>query len=197
MNPFSLERKCQSLRDWQNVQFMWEKCALQKFYKFICQKDVLCILNFWEWNFTKVQKKNLILYSTNLENFNKLLISSLPMYKQIYHMFMVRYLGIILSCASVMVWTFDQIFFCHFKEWTDQKISKQSCFYFNIRGRKREWHQEKSRKQENTGEWPCKKYCSIWSKTSTLFWFWTSTNQDWKVLDSITSYQWWTPWCIS
>lgn len=46
MNLSSLERKFQSLHDRQIVQFMLEKCVLQNFYKFICQKDVFCTMIF-------------------------------------------------------------------------------------------------------------------------------------------------------
>ena len=55
-NPFSLERKFNSLTDQHYVNMMWEKCMPKSFYRFICLKENFILLNQLNVTYQKANK---------------------------------------------------------------------------------------------------------------------------------------------
>lgn len=176
MNPFFLRRNFQSLHD--IFQFLPEECVPQNFYKFICQKVVLCTLFFWTENY-KGRKVSYSRFCACLTGkFSTSFQATFSITSIFIGMSMVWSLGTFLSCALNAVWIFGPIFCVILKwSWIDHE------FYFSIRGRSRGMA---LRKVEMTIKYKGKtfrKCCNIWPETRTLFWFWTVIHWDWKFVD--------------
>ena len=163
----ALERKFQILHDKQIVKFKCDKWMSQTFYKSLCQKEIFSTLNSQVLNFPNVEK-TLILYLTNLEILNEL-SSYFLKYKQIYKqisMFMALFGKYFVSYVKRGA-NIRYDFLCHFKEWTDQEISKQKLLLLQSKKQKKRMAWTKIQ----TAKVLCKKCCDIWPNTSTLLWF--------------------------
>ena len=136
MNPFSLERKFQSLHDQQIVQFKCDKCMSQNFYKSLCHKEMFCTL--LDFNYANVEQI-LIPYLSNLEIFNEL-SSDFLKYKQIYKqisMSVVRYLESILSHVFNVVWTFGRISFVILNNGLIRKLANRNLLLLQPKKQKK------------------------------------------------------------